>query len=350
MPDYKSMLEAWGFKRVQVRGEELIADCAICGGRQKFYFNISKGVALCFKGCFTGSAVSLASLMEGCSRDEALVKLWEGVGWHAQFTAKMRSEHETSARRTPFIMPKLRPLNNTEIAYLDRRNVSVALAEEHGAMGCDDFVGMVAAMLDCSPEEAESLIEGFPGRFEYLKNRILWPVGKQRWTNLANIEPWLGESLVTELDGVEARSISGAQPKVCYPRGVNLKESLYYPLSRPKDWIVLVEGIPDQHTVECWNYPCASSFGSGVSQQQAAQLHQFDRVYCAYDADRGGEHGLENVVEKLFDGTTVYNVELPKGKDPNDCSFYEFTLALSNAKRITENHPAAIKARTGKRR
>lgn len=326
--DYVSMLQSWGFKRIHWRSGELVADCIFCGGKWKFYFNTENLVALCFRGCYSGSVVGLISLIEGVDSDEATSRLNIGVDWFSKFKTKMLKKEYIPSRRTPFQMPGDRKLNNAETNYLDKRKMSLSLAKSKGAVGSDDLVGLVAAFRDCEISAAEKLIKVFPGKFEYLRGRIIWPVHGRDGTLL----------------GAEARNITGKEPKVCYPTGINLKRTLYLSEnSKRNDWIVLVEGIVDEQTLENWQYSCGSTFSSGISREQSIMLHAYARVYCAYDGDKGGFEGLISVVRRIYDACLIYDVKLPKGKDPNDLSQYEFDTAFAKAQLVTDSHPAVVK-------
>jgi DNA primase len=307
----------------------------MCGAPSKFYLNTVKHVAICFKGCFTGSTVSLVASFEGCDLSEAGEKIHEGENWYHSVIRNLTPEasQRFKDRRTIFMLPKLRPLNQTEGEYLTGRNVSVSFAERHEASGCDDFMGLVAAFCDCTEEDATKLVQAFPTRFSYLEHRIIFPI--------------YDEGI---LIGAEARATDGSQPKVCYPQGVNLKDTLFYSMDpEPIEWITLVEGILDALTLEAWGIPCAASFASGISKMQSALLHRFARVYVSYDADRGGDKGVKDVVEHLYQGTTLYEVKLPGGKDPNDCDFYTYSVAFSKAQRITDAHPAVAQMKPKRR-
>jgi len=327
MPDFKAMLTGWGFANAHFRGSEIIADCIFCGGKRKFYFNEDNQNAICFKGCFAGSAAALVSLIEGVGREEAKARLSVGINWFTKFKSTVSKEERRATRRTEFQLPELRPFNNQEIEYIKSRNLSVGVVKESGAKGCDDFVGVVAAFTDCERLEAETLINAFPGKFDYLKGRIFWPI-------------YNDDTLLS----VEARSIIGSQPKVCYPLGINLKQTVYRSVnSKQTDWIVIVEGLLDELTIEAWGYPGGATFSASVSKFQSAILHRYSRVYCAYDPDKGGEEGLISALSRLYNGTLVYEVKLPEGKDPNDCSQFEFDSRFANSKVITDSHPAMIK-------
>jgi hypothetical protein len=319
------MLAGWGFGNIHRRGQELIADCALCGAKRKFYFNTEKEAAICFRGCFAGSAVSLVSLVEGVDEEEAQSRLNIGVDWFMKLKSIMTKKTRESHRRVPFELPNLRAPNAEEVNYLeDTRRIPLRFATSKGVAGTNDFVGMVAAFRDCTRAEAGQLVDAFPGKFDYLKNRLLWPVFDGR----------------TVL-GAEARSIDGTEPKVCYPTGINLKQTLYMSNSiESQNWIVIVEGILDENSVENWGYNAGATFSNHVSKQQSVILHRFDRVYCAYDPDRGGREGLISLIDRCYEATVVYDVQLPAGKDPNDCERYEFDLAFSNARPVTEAHPA----------
>jgi len=322
MPDYRLMLEGFGFSRVTKRGEEITADCLFCGGRRKFYFNTSKLVAICFRGCFAGSAVTLISRLDGCEPEAARARLEEGVDWFTKFNAMVNRKEVINIRRTPLHVPVFRKLNRNEMDYLIRRHVDLSLAESHGAMGCDNVESLVSSFRDCDMSESVRLLEAFPRRFLYLMNRIIWPI----------------LTIDGNLHSYEARTIVNQEPKVCFPVGINVKETVFISKRQEKDWIILVEGMLDALTVEAWNFPVASMFSNGVSKEQSAYLHKFSRIYLCFDSDAGGELGFLSAVERLFEGTALFEMILPEGKDPNDCNMAEFTKAFVEAKQITEGH------------
>jgi len=108
--------------------------------------------------------------------------------------------------------------------------------------------------------------------------------------------------------------------------------------------------VIDQSTLEGWGYSSGSTFSSGISKEQSIILHAFERIYCAYDADKGGFEGLVSMVRRLYDACLIYDVQLPKGKDPNDCTRYEFDTAFWQAQLVNDKHPAVIRHKERVRR
>jgi len=321
MPDFKAMLEGYGFTRVTPRGHEINADCVMCGDRsRKFYLNEHKSVAICFKGCFAGPIVDLVARLEGCEREDAEHLVHQGGDWVVRVRRAFESKALTDPRRIPFVMPQTRPLNNVEVDYLRSRRVDVRLALSHGACGCDDYIGMIAAFKDCKREEAEQLLNLWPRRMEYLKNRILFPVKR-----------------IDDLLGAEARSVAGSSLKTVYPENVNLKRTFFKSLNLDgAKFVVLVEGILDLLSIEHWGFPAVASFSAGISHEQCASLMTFERVYCAYDPDKGGMKGLALVNKRLAGGTELMHIRLPPGNDPNECTEFQFSQAFVDARPVPQ--------------
>lgn len=330
-------LENLGFSHVERRGDEFHAKCIWCGKR-KFYLNASKDVAVCFRGCFTGRVEALVVEVEGVDWGEAKARVQQGTDWFSELKRKIMPTKERSTRKIAFEFPGTRDLSREEELYLLGRNIEPCHAITYGACGCDDLRGLVACFLDCAPDTAQRLMDALPGKFDYLLKRIIWPIHAM-------------DDRTTILSA-EARSVSGAQPKVLYPQGINVKESILigYNVTKTYNWVVVVEGRLDHLSSESWNFPTIATFSGAVSKEQSAYLHKFQRIYCAYDADTGGHIGRVSLVDRCYEGVELMDMALPMGKDPNDCSRDEFERAFIDAKPFTEQHPAVKEWRKKRKR
>ena len=122
----------------------------------------------------------------------------------------------------------------------------------------------------------------------------------------------------------------------------NWDDAILYP-----DYVIVVEGIIDCIKIWSWGYNCVALLGISLSVKKRTMLFKyFTKIYLVLDNDHkekydaNGEHVVLNPGQaaaiKLKSGmhyeTKIYNVLLPQGKDPDECTLQEFEKSLYKAK------------------
>jgi DNA primase len=129
--------------------------------------------------------------------------------------------------------------------------------------------------------------------------------------------------------GVALRDTSGTFiPKWFYqPTGLKINSLLYnidY-ITKNSDSlqeVILVEGIFDvwaYHEIGIDNV--VAIFGSSLKDEQYKQLLKLPlNIVMSFDNDDAGRKCARETAKKFRNKTQVYNIELPDGKDPGDCT------------------------------
>jgi len=110
------------------------------------------------------------------------------------------------------------------------------------------------------------------------------------------------------------------------------------------NYVVLTEGIIDCIKVDSYEYNCMALLGIQLSKKKKLMLiEKFQKVYISLDNDdkekdgkktNPGQEAALRIAKELRDEINVYNIVLPKGKDPDECTKFEFDLAFKNALKI----------------
>lgn len=110
-----------------------------------------------------------------------------------------------------------------------------------------------------------------------------------------------------------------------YPEGVQ-KPVYGIDMLNPKaSYILIVESCINALTAETWGYNAVALLGTGNPYQmsQLARLPYRNYVLC-FDGDPAGEKGRKRAYYALKDSGIVSYINMPAGKDVNDCEKEEF--------------------------
>lgn len=102
-------------------------------------------------------------------------------------------------------------------------------------------------------------------------------------------------------------------------------------IKRTKDYVILVEGVFDAMRLHMWGFNVVALLGTKLSKHNRnLLLSNFDTIYVCLDNDlkddnkNPGQDAAQLLVEILEDNIDVYNIVLPPGKDPDECTKDEF--------------------------
>jgi len=106
-------------------------------------------------------------------------------------------------------------------------------------------------------------------------------------------------------------------------------------LERTKDYVIIVEGVFDAMRLFIWGYNAVALLGTKLSKYNRSMLlANFDRLYIALDndikdnGDNPGQEAAAKIIESIQGEIEVFNILLPPGKDPDDCTKDEFQLCF----------------------
>lgn len=133
----------------------------------------------------------------------------------------------------------------------------------------------------------------------------------------------------------EGRALGSSYAKYWRPKGV-IKENFLYNFHRVshKSYVVLVEGIIDAMQLHQWRLPSVATFGSSLSDAQCALLiSKFSKIFWCHDIDKAGIGSWKKNHRKLTNcGSSLFKINIPRGKDANTVTKDEFINFMKNAK------------------
>jgi DNA primase len=133
--------------------------------------------------------------------------------------------------------------------------------------------------------------------------------------------------------------------KILYPYGsqTNLIFFNWDEAIKNSEYVIICEGAFDAMKVVMNGYNAIALLSCNLNPFRANKIRKhFKTVYICLDNDDkinkkgkrinpGQEHAIKILKERL-DGMTVYNIVLPFGKDPDECSKEEFDVSFREAK------------------
>lgn len=110
-----------------------------------------------------------------------------------------------------------------------------------------------------------------------------------------------------------------------------------------REYVILVEGILDAIRLVEYGYNVVSIFNCNLNDYKISKLiTTFETIYVALDNDNKvdangvkknpGQESARKIMNEKLDDVEVYNILLPVGKDPDDCSKSEFDECFKEAK------------------
>ena len=173
--------------------------------------------------------------------------------------------------------------------------------------------------------------------------RVLIPV-RNKSDNLVGL---VGRSIYNEKQREKIKDDMSNKPDymtrkyiVKYYNYLNFKKSKFLfginHIEQNPDQVIVVEGCLDVMRLYEYNLPCAVGvFGSSISNEQAQKILELNvPVYLLLDPDTSGERGKEDAIEKIGSQQKVFDAQLPKGSDPDDCSKSQINDVLNDAKLV----------------
>ena len=113
-----------------------------------------------------------------------------------------------------------------------------------------------------------------------------------------------------------------------------------------KNYCILVEGPFDlMYMVQSGYQNVISTLNTRVSVEHLLKILEFKKIIFCFDNDRN-ERGKKSMIKaaqhiiSIVPEKEVYSVDLPKYKDPNECSTEELREAFGKLKRIQNKNPA----------
>ena len=234
--------------------------------------------------------------------------------------------------------------------YLKRRNISAADAEQFELGWSPSSWRVLGDELKKEGISQDQLlkcglvIEGEKGCYDRFRGRVIFPI-----RNVSGRAIALGGRMV---DGEGAKYLNSPEGPL-----YNKKQNLYL-LNKAKSTIrekkrsILVEGYMDAIRLHLHGYSeTVASLGTALTEEQSALLKRFsDRCYICYDSDTAGQEAtLRGMYVLQRAGLSVFVVQLPAGKDPDELLQLPdggelFENALADAQPLVMHHISLFKA------
>ncbi|MDY3868801.1 MAG: DNA primase, partial [Pyramidobacter sp.] len=234
--------------------------------------------------------------------------------------------------------------------YLKRRNISPADAELFELGWSPSSWRVLGDELKKEGISQDQLlkcglvIEGEKGCYDRFRGRVIFPI-----RNVSGRAIALGGRMV---DGEGAKYLNSPEGPL-----YNKKQNLYL-LNKAKSFIrekkrsILVEGYMDAIRLHMHGYSeTVASLGTALTEEQSALLKRFsDRCYICYDSDTAGQDAtLRGMYVLQRAGLSVFVVQLPAGKDPDELLQLPdggelFENALADAQPLVMHHISLFKA------
>ena len=277
-----------------------VLECPFCGHSAKdnrTYVGVKTKLGYCHH-CSTGfNGVKFVSKFEGVSFKKAIDILNDEEGF-----ASYDKEYEEEIISVE--TPKTISISESEEAseYLSDRGIDSALIEHFNLSYCVKNISVE--------------IEGYSKTYS-TKRRILIPI----FDLDGNMLSW------------QARDCSGlAKNKYLFPPQFKSNEYLYncHSINKDADYMIVCEGVFDVFGwFKCGFQNAVATFGKKISSAQIDIVKMVNpkTIYIAWDNDAfGAKYGFCEKYGYLFNDIKI--VELPNGKDADECSVSELTEAI----------------------
>jgi len=143
--------------------------------------------------------------------------------------------------------------------------------------------------------------------------------------------------------------------KILYPAGTSLSKYFFnwdVAVKNPKE-VFICEGIFDAIKISNFGYNSLALLSCHLNAFKTRYLVQnFEKIYIALDNDNKidangslsnpGQEAAQKIMEQYLTDVQVYNIVLPEGKDPDDCSKEEFESSLNEAKSMKKVFTLAL--------
>ena len=314
--DVHKLLEHYRFEKMRQDGKYIRSACKLHEGDNPSAFVINSEDTLwyCHTGCGGGDAFTLVQKMEGCSFVESIKFLGkmfnvdvnninlEGREDALRKELKAWMDHNKRIRaKQPIQECKTRPIGKA-VARL--RNFKKETLEHFGVEFLDSI----------------TLINNNGEAYD-IHDRLFFPItfNKQyvgfslRRTKESDIMKWSHQ-----------------------PRDFSVARILYnYDNVCHEEDITVCEGIYDVMACHEAHIPAVCAFGSHLSDEQIKLLLRTGAdVTMAFDGDNAGKAGLAKALSSLRNKTTVRQLELPDGDDPESIPREKLREAYDRRKKI----------------
>jgi len=284
-----------GGKQLKLNGQ-----CPFCGEDRRdmrMYVNVTTGLGQCFHCGEPFGPHKFIMAREGCSIDVAKqIAKGDPEGWE-----RTDAQPEVDP---DLVWPHSTPIDESPEAatYLFNRNISHRLVKHFGLY-------------------FSAHMTKIGSKVYHTENRIVIPIFD------INGQPvsW------------QARTIGGAIPKYLFPPAFKGGQVLYNAWSIPvnAEYLIICEGVMD--VFGWWRHGATNvvaTFGKKISEDQVALLRHINPklVFIAWDSDAMMENF--SFAEKYGHILNTRIVDL-KGRDADECSGSELTVALQDSKRYS---------------
>jgi DNA primase len=263
--------------------------------KHHFQINVEDGLVHCFAQCgISGTFARAISIIEGCSERDAR-KTILGFKCDGRVGRKSYEKHEPGRNVSIEIPTFSTYLPSAALEYLNRRGIAEESVARWGLGWDQEELRIVIPAQDSN------------GTVRFLIKRAVRPKDHPKYLYAP--------------EGVEKNSLLFG----CCGIDTGMVRS---------QGIVLVEGSIDAIRLYQEGFQnVVATLGTGISEKQCEILSRLrpKRVYCFFDKDVAGVHGIE-IVKRRLRKYPVYVCRYPKGKsDPAECEGREVKRAIDRA-------------------
>ena len=232
-------------------------------------------------------------------------------------------------------------------AYFDARGLDAQTIERFGLGFAPDAWDALKTALGTTPqrlallEKAGLVKSGERGKYEYFRNRVMFPIQDRRGRVIA-----FGGRILEKSDEAGPKYLNSPETAL-FHKGQQLFALWQVRQTHPKiPRLIVVEGYMDvialfQHGVT----QAVATLGTATTRDHAELLFRnCADVYFCFDGDRAGRQAawraVESVLPRMRDGRQAFFLFLPEGEDPDSIVRKEgapgFELRLKDATPLSE--------------
>lgn len=327
MHENLAYLHSIGWQATSESGTELRGKCPYPqnhdGGLDEnpsFSINSQNGNFNC-KACNEGgkSIITMLMLVERISKEEAMKKVFGSLNEEERMLSDLRMQiktltHSILTRDLPSIPQDVLDARKDVAMDLEKRGLSLSVIEKYQiGFTYHSLIKKLIKTYSLQQIEQSGLVR--KGLF-FTVNRMSIPIISEK-----------------RLIGFSLRSLDGTQPK--YQNIYNEHESKwFFNLDRKNKEVFVTEGAFDAISLSELGFNACASMGTSISRERIKLLTSFEKVYLVMDADKAGVQAVKKFIDNsrgTLDATLINVVNLPDGKDPDECTPDEVARAVENS-------------------
>ena len=287
-----------------------------CDENPSFSINKNTGHFNC-KACGQGgkSIITMMMLFERISKEDAMEKIFGSLARDNVTSLIYKDLKYYGNLALNSNKPKYKQIQEKVKVDLAKRNLPYSIVNKYD-MGYinDDVFKMLLKKYSSNELEEAKLIKD---NIYYTTNRLIIPIVSD------NI-----------LIGFSMRSFE-ENPQRKYLNIYNTSSEKWFAyLNRNKNEVYITEGIFDAISLKEQGYNAVAACGTSINVNRMKCLMSFKECFLMLDADKAGVNAVKKFIDLsrgILDSSYIQVVNLPFGKDPDECDEEEIAMAIGKA-------------------